>query len=171
MEEPWIEFDLEKVKQLKTDLENTMAFIQAELPIKLSARKEVLDFFETTFGVVMKTTTIKEMESITGRFDKEGDKYNNIMNIITHTRMKYTIRNYLTPILKKSIGSCYQLRYYFGEWVFQNKRPLPKSPEIVECITDYHELLNYLYECTNSGIIVRKNKEENTWLETQSTKR
>ncbi len=154
IEEEWIAFDIDKIKQLKEDYEGTIQIIRDSLPeINLNSRQQIMNFFEKTFRIELRSTQINEIKSCLKQFGEESEEYDIIMGIIYYFRMFYALKNYINYILDYHEGGVMRLRYYLGEWCFKNRQRLPYSKDITSCIT----------QCSQPYIL----KEESTWAKSQ----
>jgi hypothetical protein len=130
----WVEFDLKKVNELKEMYLDAMGYIQNGLShINLNARKDILNFFEKSFKIKLKSTKIEEVSKHIHHFGKDSEEADLITGIVYYMKMKYTIKNYLDYIIKHE--GRIVLSPMFGKLMFNSIQPLPKSPEILDCIT------------------------------------
>ena len=132
-EAEWVEFDLDKINELKETYELAMDFIREGLPnVNLNARKDILNFFEKTFAIKLKTSKIEEVSKYLQYYGDDSAETEMITGIVYYLKMKYSIKNYLTYIIKHD--GRIVLRPMFNKLMFNSIQPLPKSPEILDCI-------------------------------------
>jgi len=139
----WILFDIEGVRQLRGIYVEAMASIRADLPnINLNSRREIINFFEKTFQITLQSSRIAEITSHLNKFKDDSKEYEIILGIIYYFKMKYAVKNYLDCILKHEKKGVVELRTYFGSITMPNRQPLPKSPEILECVIEHSDGIN-----------------------------
>ncbi len=156
MQQEWIMFDIAKIKQLKEDYDNTIAVIKESLPeINLNSSKQIVNFFEKTFQIELKSARIKEISAHLDEFHEDSEEREIIDGIVHYYKMYYTVKNYLDYIIKHNEAGVMVLREYMGQLCFQNRQRVPYSPDIINCIT----------RVSRDGLL----KEESSWQ--ASTKR
>ena len=136
----WIKFDTEKIRLLRDDYVGCMESIKQGLPdINLNSRKAIMDFFEKTFQIELKSTRIKELSNYINAYGADSDEREVITGIVYYFKMKYMVKNYLDCILKHEKKGVVELREYFGSIVMPNRQPLPASKETYQYVIDGSE--------------------------------
>lgn len=145
----WIEFDIPSIVALRKDYSGTMDFIKDELPdVNWESRIETKDYFSSTFGIFLDNTTVSTLKSYQSMTESFSEKAHFVLTgLIEYYKLKYTIRNYLDNILKHNVEGVVNLRRENNQILMPNKRPLPTSPSITECIKNVSlNLTHYLKE-------------------------
>ena len=131
----YIEFDMLKIQELDTYYKETMKHLADNLPsINLNSPASVIDFFHKTFKINLTSSKIAEVSQYINMYGDDSDEKELIQGIVYYFKIKYAHRNYIKNILMHQNNGRVQLRWYFGELRFPNKRPLPYSLEILNAI-------------------------------------
>lgn len=131
----WLKFDMDQIKLLKQDYEGAMDYIKEGLPnINFNSRKEVLNFFEKTFRINLKTLQIKELSRYIAAYKEDSVEHEMIRGIVYYFKMKYTLKNYVDCIIRHEKEGIIELRNYMGTLCFPNRQPLPYSQEVQAAI-------------------------------------
>lgn len=131
---PVLTVDKEKLKSLKMVYDYAMESISAGLPnLNLESRKDVLTFFDKTFNIELKSVKIAEIALHIYGYGENSEERDIIQGIVYYFKLKYALKNYINPMIKSAPRI--QLSVRFGRVEMNNHQPLPKSPEILDCIT------------------------------------
>ncbi len=163
MEQVWIRFDLEKLKQLHLDLILTSAHIKQELPyVNWDSTNEVKKYFKETFDITLDSRKIVELVKYLHRFNEGSKEREIIQGLIYYYKIHYTIKNYLKAVINQAQkDGTYLVRdAMFGTYTMYNRQPLPLSKELTECIIDYHEALSNIYEIKGDAVVTKTQKGE-----------
>jgi hypothetical protein len=138
MTKEWLKFDIEKVKALKEDYEGLLEVLKKDIDnVNLNSRMSIIQFFKKK-GLTLKTSQIKEIEGILQSLQPDTELYDTVQTIVSFMKVKYTVRNYLSCILKNEVDGVVTLRDYYG-LKLPNRQPLPYALEIVNTILDGSE--------------------------------
>lgn len=130
---PTLIVDKKKLEKLQKVYMDAMAYIEDGLPnLDLNSRKEVLSFFEKTFKIHLTTTRIVEISEYIHQYGEDSEERDLIQGIVYYLKMKYAMKNYIVPMIKEAPNVELATRFEVVE--MKNHQPLPKSPEIIECI-------------------------------------
>lgn len=133
--EAWIKFDIARLRQLKEHYEQASEVIKDQLPhINLNSQKQVIDFFEKNLNIHLQTARIKEIEKHLQHFSHDQEEYYTLLGVSYFFKIKYSLKNYINYVLKNEVDGIIVLQHWWGEWTLKNKQPLPKSPEVLECV-------------------------------------
>lgn len=141
----FIEFDIPAICQLKADYEKTIEFILDELPdVNWNSYQDTYGYFSEEYNIHIGSTRIQSLYEFLDDLDNNPETTEFAHNIneckellqglIELKKLQFTLRNYINNILKHNEGGVYNLRLVNGEWKMQNKRDLPYSPDILECV-------------------------------------
>jgi hypothetical protein len=134
MLDPWIEVDNEALEELKKTYEQTMEWIQSDYQINLKSSMQIKQLFRQSLSIAIPDTKTETIEQHLDKFPENSLEYEVIQGIVYYQKMQYAIKNYIQHYLN-SDGRVYLTRGVNG--IEQtNHRPLPGSPEILQCITD-----------------------------------
>jgi hypothetical protein len=131
---PNIQFDIGKVIKLGNHYTITMTYIYFDLPVNPKSPKKIKEYFWEKHSIVIGNTQLRTLMLLQERLSTTHDAYDVLTGIIEYNKLRYTIKNYLDCILKHHINGKINLVKVDGHLVMPNGRPLPKSPEILECI-------------------------------------
>lgn len=137
---PYIDFNLLLVKDLKERYEYNLQHIRTELPRDCNWDRptEVKVYMKNMFDIDLESVKIAHVLSFLDRFDHDSPAFDCINGYVLYLKTKYTLANYINCILKHEEDGRVYLRWWAGNWVLPNKRPLSESPEIKECMIRTH---------------------------------
>jgi hypothetical protein len=137
---PFIDFNIQMVKDLKERYEENLKFIESELPsdCEWNRPKEVIAWMKNNFDIQLESVKIAHVLSYLEKFDHDSVAFDVINGYVLYLKTKYTLANYINCIIKHEQSGRVYLRHEQGEWVLPNKRPTSESPEIRECIVGTH---------------------------------
>ena len=131
---PVLTVDIAKLEALKKVYDDAMEFIEIGLPnVDLSSRKDVLNFFEKTFRIELKSVRIAELSEYIYKYGENSEERDMIQGIVYFLKMKYSLKNYIIPMIERAPEV--ELAIRFNRVEMHNHQPLPQSPEVLECIT------------------------------------
>ena len=135
-EKPFIDFDILKIKGIKEEYENNLAFVLGELPqsVNWNSHPQVKSYFRESFGIVLDNVKIEHVFSHMENLDHDSPAFDAINGFLLYLRYSYTLKNYINCILKHEESGRIMLRHFQGQWALPNRRPLSGSPEIKSCI-------------------------------------
>lgn len=156
---PTVTVDKEKLEKLKEVYEGAMEHIKEGLPdINLNSRKDILHFFERTFQIQLKSTRIQEISEQIDLLQEDSEEQEIVIGIVYYFKMKYSLKNYIYPMIKDAPEV--ELETRFGRVQMKNHQPLPKSPEILECITRAYNGIKLVTGDGDSRIEVEREEYE-----------
>lgn len=141
-DQPYIEFDIDEIEDLKKDYEATMEFILEELPpVNWNSRVEAKAYFSDEYGIALYSLRLQDLSDTIsqlgpfgyGRGDIEQCK-DELNGLLEYLKLKYTTHNYLDCILRHHKQGKVYLRSVDGIWKLPNKQPVPQCPELTRCI-------------------------------------
>lgn len=137
MENPYIDFDILKVKSLKDEYEENMGFITEALPtgINFNSPKQIRALLEERLDITTKHVRISELEVWRDFYDHDSEGFDLLNGLVLYLKCKFILSNYINCILKHEENGRVYLRFENGEWLMPNKRPLSDSPQIIACIS------------------------------------
>lgn len=137
----YIKFDIIAIKQYQEDLLCTIQFIKDELPdVNWNSQVETRQYFADRFDIILHSQTISGLKELVETTNEEEyieypeEAIELLTGLIELKKLQSEDRNYLQNILKHEQKGKVLLRYADNNYVMQNKRPLPYSKAIVECI-------------------------------------
>lgn len=132
----WIQFDIDKIKELKARYEESMQITLDMLPenIDWTKEKDVIDYFNNVLDIELHTIQTAEIEGHLELQEENTDSWEVVYGLTAYLKLKYTVINYLNCVLKHQICGVVNLRYFNNEVVLPNRRPLTHSEEIKQCI-------------------------------------
>lgn len=134
MLDPWIEVDRDALEELEETYEQTMQWIQNDYAINLKSSMQIKQLFRQNLYIALPNTKTETIEQHLETFPDNSVEYELIQGIVYYKKMQYAIKNYIRHYLNSN-GRVYLTRGVNGiEQI--NHRPLPGSPEILQCITD-----------------------------------
>lgn len=131
---PFIIFDTRKIIELKSLYKQVMQQIKSDLSFNPDSHKETTKALDLS----TKTVKIKDIEMLLNAIP-DNETY---QALFYYLKMKYAVRNYLDCILKHEVNGLVRLRIENNRLLMPNKRPLPYSEEIWDCV-----------KSTSSGIV------------------
>jgi len=136
----YIDCNILLVKDLKERYEENLKWIEEEIgaDINLNSQKQLKAFLEERLDIVAESVKITVLESYRDQYDHDSEEYDLMNGLVLYFKAKYTINNYINCILKHEENGRVYLRWWAGNWVLPNKRPLSESPEIKECMIRTH---------------------------------
>lgn len=135
-EQPFIDFDILRVKALKDSYEDNVKFVLEELPdINWNSNAQVKKYFKETFEICLENVTINHILSQLEVLEHDSAAFDTINGFALYLKQKYTLKNYIDCILRHEENGRVYLRQFKGRWVLPNRQPVSLNPEITECIT------------------------------------
>lgn len=138
--QPYLEFDLDEVKDLRSCYLATIDTLLKDLPdVNWNSRLEVKDYFLSEHDLVLDSLKISELHSLVEFLDEDSDEYDVLSGLVEYLKLKYTVKNYLDCILRHEDNGKVYLRDVDGELRMPNKQPLSYSPDITDCLISQGE--------------------------------
>lgn len=136
IDRPYTVWDMSKVRTLREQYVDQMAFIASMLPaLEWNSPKKVLDYFNNVLDLPIQSVKIEHLSGFLTQMDHDSFEFDVLNGYIMYLKLKWAIMNYLDCIVRHNINGRVNLRLHQGKWVLPNKRPLSGSPEIIECMT------------------------------------
>jgi len=133
--EPNIEFDINKVKELKADYKKIMAYNLEQLPnINWDSSKQVIELFKKGLDIDIDNVRISTIDPYLNFLDHDSDAFQVVYGYSSYLKLKYAIKNQLDCILRHEDNGKVALRLHNGKLMMPNKQPITSSPEIQACI-------------------------------------
>lgn len=147
---PYVDFDIDEIRELEEDYVITMDYILETMPdINWDSRLEVYDYFIKEHNIHLDSLKISELKEVLETYsDNYSDNYiysayakdideakDVLESFITYLKIKYEVRNYTKCILRHQKEGRVFLRNIDGNIVMPNKQPLMYSQNIIDCIT------------------------------------
>ena len=133
----WIDFDIEKVKQLKEEYDKNVAFVLTGLSkdCRWNSPLRVKIYFKNTFDISLDNVKIAHVLSHLEKVDHDSPAFDALNGYVLYLKYTFTLKNYINNILRHEIDGRICLRLVDGVIKMPNKQPLSSSPEILKCIT------------------------------------
>lgn len=130
----FVHYDLQKIKELKQNLELNIEFILSELPdVNWNSFAKTKVYFENWFDIKLESAKINHLQAVLKTLP-DGQASEILYGYTTYLRHRSTIKNYLDHIIKHN--GIVSLTYSNGTLVMPNHRPVSCSPEIQNCEVD-----------------------------------
>lgn len=134
-EAPHIEWDMDKIHDLKQQYDENMQLIKEMLPdINWDSPKAVKNYFNKVLEIPIENGRIEHLSGFLTQYDHDSEEYDTLNGYLMYLKLKWAVMNYLDCIIRHQENGRVYLRHHQGKWVLPNKRPLSGSPEIMECI-------------------------------------
>jgi hypothetical protein len=134
MEERYLDYDMGKVREVRSLYMATLAFITEELsPLDLNSNAQILLFCNEQLDIFPDNAKIKHLETFLINFDHDTTQFNAFYGILSYLKLKYSIKNYIDCIIRHEVNGRVVLRIMNGEYRMPNRQPLSANPEIVAC--------------------------------------
>ena len=136
MEYPYIDFDLDDLRELEESYIETMDFLWDELPdINWNSRIEIKSYFLDEHNILIDSLKIERLTRLLDCKDLDETFLDVLETFVTYLKIKYEVRNYTSCIIRHNTDGRLYLREHNGIYVMPNKQPIVYSPNIKKCIT------------------------------------
>lgn len=137
MNEPWIKIHRDKLEKLKGEYEETMHIIENDYGINLRSAPQLKSFIWENLRERIDNTRTDTFMELLKKYPENSLEEDVLLGIIYYRKMQYALKNYIQYFLTKESGWIVYLTHdIFGNIELPNHRPLPNSPEILDCILD-----------------------------------
>ena len=135
--EPWIDYDVDKIKKLREEYQTNLDFLRDQLPegLNLESPEKIKKYFRDSLEINLQNVKISYISKLLDHFDTDSQEYDFINGLVLYLKLRFTIRNYLDCILRHQNHGRVNLRLMAGQWVMPNRQPISSSPEIIACET------------------------------------
>jgi hypothetical protein len=133
----WIDFDIEKVKQLYEEYATGVDFVLSglDLDVRWNSPLRVKIYFKNTFDISLDNVKIAHVLSHLETVDHDSPAFDALNGYVLYLKYTYTLKNYINCILRYENEGRICLRSVDGVLKMPNGRPLSSSPEILKCVT------------------------------------
>lgn len=133
--DPFIDFNMDKVQELKASYEESIEFILSELPaINWNSSQQAKKYFKEHLDITLENVKIDHVLSHLESVSHDSPAFDVINGFVLYLKQKFTLKNYIDCICRHQINGRVTLRLFGGRWVLPNRQPVSSNPEITECV-------------------------------------
>jgi hypothetical protein len=133
--EPYIEFDIKKIMQLRETYLEQLEWVESELSdINWNSIKQVKEYFLLYFDIKLENVKIEHVLAHLESHDHDSPAFDALNGFVLYLKYKFTLKNYIYCIIKHEKEGRVYLRLFEGNWVLPNRRPPSLNPELIECV-------------------------------------